>query len=42
MGVTRLLCRVLELDGTVPKGEEASMHVLLILGLLADSGKVVK
>ncbi|XP_021934913.1 rap1 GTPase-GDP dissociation stimulator 1 isoform X2 [Zootermopsis nevadensis] len=37
LGVTKLLCSVLELDGTVPEGEEASTHVLLILGLLTDS-----
>jgi hypothetical protein len=35
------LCRILELDGIVPDGEEASTHVLLILGLLTDAGKVV-
>ncbi|KAJ9581282.1 hypothetical protein L9F63_023554, partial [Diploptera punctata] len=37
LGVTNLLCSILELDGTIPEGEEASTHVLLILGLLTDS-----
>ncbi|XP_023716478.1 rap1 GTPase-GDP dissociation stimulator 1 isoform X2 [Cryptotermes secundus] len=36
LGVSRLLCSILELDGTVPEGEEASTHILLILGLLTD------
>lgn len=37
LGVISVLCKILELDGTSSVGEEASTHVLLILGLLADS-----
>ncbi|PSN38110.1 hypothetical protein C0J52_00840 [Blattella germanica] len=37
LGVTNLLCSILELDGSAAEGEEASTHVLLILGLLTDS-----
>ena len=40
LGVTNLLCSILELDGSIPEGEEASTHVLLILGLLTDSGQL--
>lgn len=38
MGVMDLLCSILELGISTKEGEEAGIHVLIILGLLTDSG----
>lgn len=40
MGVMDLLCSILELGITTKEGEESGIHVLIILGLLTDSGKL--